>query len=250
MITVSRISWDEQLRHSPDVNRDYSLDASSHINISTIAGLCKFLLTKDRHITILDAVPLLCFATRLLHPKSNITGTYGDRYAHILFERSPITRPLCRVFEYIEILDAKCCNRLISRGRLASEYIQRVSGKPCEYIPIGFYPYEKAKTIYLYQGRLRWDKNVEAGFRLLEENDIYIVVGDGPYKKQLQKIAAKMGLFGRVLFVGYVSNPECFWRIADTIVVTRRNTRGNEFAETGLEVFAKMYNKRIIYLKE
>lgn len=65
----------------------------------------------------------------------------------------------------------------------------------------------EGKKIVIFVGRLSFEKNVDLVIRslkLLDENVVFLVVGQGPAMESLKKLADDEGLAGRTVFAGYV----------------------------------------------
>ncbi len=64
--------------------------------------------------------------------------------------------------------------------------------------------------ILLYAGRLAWEKNVEFILRMFgvlrpqRPSAWLVIAGDGPHRRELQALTAKLGLADRVKFTGYL----------------------------------------------
>ncbi|NTW09855.1 MAG: glycosyltransferase, partial [Chlorobiaceae bacterium] len=50
-----------------------------------------------------------------------------------------------------------------------------------------------------------------------------IIMGDGPKKDELQKLAVKLGIENRTVFTGFVDNPYRYMTIGDVIAMTSKN---------------------------
>ncbi|MDR1997659.1 MAG: glycosyltransferase family 4 protein [Candidatus Margulisbacteria bacterium] len=66
--------------------------------------------------------------------------------------------------------------------------------------------------IIAYAGRLAREKNIEFLLHMhkeilkVRENILLAVIGDGPHRPQIEKLAAELGLRDKVLFTGYVAD--------------------------------------------
>ena len=123
--------------------------------------------------------------------------------------------PIKRVYKnsYFEVISDSTRNDVVRRG---------IDGNRVKTIVCGIdhktynvpenYTKPKEKSI-VYVGRIKKYKSVQHIIRALpkirKETDVnLIVVGDGDYKKNLEKMAAELGLNDYVRFTGYVSQEE------------------------------------------
>lgn len=64
--------------------------------------------------------------------------------------------------------------------------------------------------VLVYAGRLGREKNIEFLFRVYREvlkvrqHVLFVVIGDGPYRKHLEKYAKDLGIYNKMFFTGYV----------------------------------------------
>lgn len=83
----------------------------------------------------------------------------------------------------------------------------------------------RAKKTVAVVGRLVRVKNIQAFLRaipqiLSERNDLnFLVVGDGPERKALEKLVDELGIAASVDFKGYVSDMEAWWPKIDVYVL-------------------------------
>lgn len=96
----------------------------------------------------------------------------------------------------------------------------------------------KSKHILLFLGRLAEEKNIPELFTLLESpalNDtVLLLVGDGPYRAQLEKLVRERSLSERVFFAGMIphSQSESYYRLGDVFVnASRSETQGLTYIE-------------------
>ncbi len=74
-------------------------------------------------------------------------------------------------------------------------------------------PFAKTGKILLIVSRLEKYKNVHLAIRAmpyLPEDYQLVVIGDGPYRKQLERLAANLGMNSRVKFTGRLSDEEIY----------------------------------------
>lgn len=96
------------------------------------------------------------------------------------------------------------------------------------------------QTVLLSLGRLGTEKNLEELLHYfsdaIRENDrlIFLIVGDGPAKEQLQKLSAALGISGRVIFTGMVQPSEVqdYYQLGDLFVsASTSETQGLTYIE-------------------
>lgn len=75
------------------------------------------------------------------------------------------------------------------------------------------------KNVILTVARLTNEKNIEMGIKAIKylpNNYVYLVVGEGPEKKNLEILARNLGVKDRVIFAGFVKHKELwkFYKVA------------------------------------
>jgi len=112
------------------------------------------------------------------------------------------------------------------------------------------YGLKNSDKLLLYVGRLGKEKNIDFLIQVLgflnkkSKNYKLILVGDGPHKVQLKKIARKLNLSGNVIFTGYFFKPELIkaYQASDFFVfASLTDTQGlviMEAAASGLPIVA------------
>ena len=93
-------------------------------------------------------------------------------------------------------------------------------------------------TVLLYVGRLAREKNLEELLRCQREaqrrHAVLMVVGDGPFRKELEKQAGKYGLSESVIFTGMVPTEEVwkYYQAGDLFVsASTSETQGLTYGE-------------------
>lgn len=73
------------------------------------------------------------------------------------------------------------------------------------------------------------DMTIRALAKLLRQNFdvVYVIVGEGPYRGELEKLAGSLGIRDRVIFAGQVSRDRLsdFYRLSDVFVMASRERR-------------------------
>jgi len=98
------------------------------------------------------------------------------------------------------------------------------------------------KKVILHLGRIAWEKNIDLvlrGFaRLIEQEPDarLLLVGEGPAKKHVQKLAVDLGVESNVIFTGFVPDSELpqFYAACDVI------TLASKFETQGLVILEAM----------
>lgn len=86
------------------------------------------------------------------------------------------------------------------------------------------------RRVLVSLGRLAEEKNIPELFRLLDtpslRDAVLLLVGDGPYRAELERLARQLRLDGRVIFAGMVSHAQVwdYYRLGDVFV----NASGSE----------------------
>lgn len=107
----------------------------------------------------------------------------------------------------------------------------------------------KDNRILLFVGRLAEEKNIPELFRLLSHPALYrtvlVLVGDGPYRTELERQAQNMRLSKRIYFVGMVPHAQisAYYRLGDVFVnASSSETQGLTYIEAmaaGLPVICR-----------
>ncbi|CAB3289269.1 Glycosyl transferase group 1 [Methanocaldococcus lauensis] len=88
------------------------------------------------------------------------------------------------------------------------------------------------KKVILTVARLTKEKNIEMGIkamRYLPNDYVYLIVGEGPEKKDLEILAEEFRVDDRVIFVGFVKHKELwkFYKVADVLwLLSKSNFEG------------------------
>ncbi len=136
-------------------------------------------------------------------------GKFADRYYYFMYNQ---------------------CNLVISPSKLVAEELKSNGfKKPVAYIPNGVITagtkilsekeqinfkkkYNLKEKVVLHFGRLSYEKNVDVLIRsfhklALKHSDISLfIIGDGPSKKSLVKLAQKLGIEKNVVFTGFIDH--------------------------------------------
>lgn len=170
--------------------------------------------------------------------------SYVSKLGKIILK--PVTWEFCRTFYNRH-------RKLIAPSKTLKKILQdHKIKKPIETIPNGidtnfFRPFNKtmarkklgldSEKIFLSLGRLGHEKSIDIVIRAFENLDAkLIIVGRGPAKPKLEKLAKKLGLQNKVIFRGFV--PEklkpLYYSAADALVIA------SEFETQGLVVIEAM----------
>ena len=93
-------------------------------------------------------------------------------------------------------------------------------------------------AVLLYVGRLAREKNVEEIILYQEmikkRNAVLMIVGDGPFRRELEMLAEKKGLLSSIIFTGMVSSEDIwkYYQAGDLFVsASTSETQGLTYAE-------------------
>lgn len=103
------------------------------------------------------------------------------------------------------------------------------------------------KMVLLRSARLEKEKGVQTAIRAMKyivkekENAVLAVVGDGYYRKKLEKTARRLGLEKNIIFTGYVEFEELrhFFNLCDVFIGPTLRTGGYELTFTELMACGK-----------
>lgn len=98
------------------------------------------------------------------------------------------------------------------------------------------------KQVVLTISRLIERKGIDKAIRAMEivrkkiPNIIYIIVGDGPYRSNLEKLAEKLNLQDNVIFTGYVREEEksSYYNVANMFVMPNRELDNGDVEGFGI----------------
>ena len=133
--------------------------------------------------------------------------------------RYRVNRPIYVVPSGIDV-EAYARDKQAVRNRIRSEY--------------GIQPDE---TVILSIGRLAKEKNIDEILRYLKEADSkhrMMIVGDGPYRQELEKLGEELGIRERLIFTGMVSPEEVadYYSAGDIFAsASRSETQGLTYME-------------------
>ncbi|MCX6651042.1 MAG: glycosyltransferase [Methanomassiliicoccales archaeon] len=100
----------------------------------------------------------------------------------------------------------------------------------------------EGKKVIMHLGRIAWEKNIDLvlrGFARLsyqEKDTVLVIVGDGPAKEHLQKLAKELGVEDKVIFTGFVPDEELPQHYAACDVLTL----ASKFETQGLVILEAM----------
>ncbi|HEU4321625.1 MAG TPA: glycosyltransferase family 4 protein [Roseiflexaceae bacterium] len=156
----------------------------------------------------------------------------------------PLTADEGQLYQYsvdLQRWSVERADRIIAVSRWMADMVGRIhpgAGEKCSTIHSGTDMHSQppqpapdaAQTgrTLLYVGRLRWKKGCDLALRalrLLSDPDCLLVfAGDGEYRPQLERLAAELGLEGRVRFLGFVDTPALaqLYREAAMVLVPSR----------------------------
>lgn len=170
---------------------------------------------------------------------SYILWAYGYEFAK--FEANPLVRRLyIKIYEnslFVVAITNFVRERLIRFGVDPKKIVVIKPGtEPLKYYPVKvnsdfrrLYNLEN-KRIIMSVGRLIERKGIDMTIRALKNvreafaDTVYLVVGEGPFKKQLEALSSRLGLRDAVRFVGRVSDNELlnFYNLCDLFIMPSR----------------------------
>ena len=195
-------------------------------------------------------------AKQLGIPLINTCHTVYEDYSHYFFPFPKVARRLVAWFSrYI----ARRCDVFIAPTEKTKRLMDAYKvGCPVAVIPTGLTLKElvtpvspeevlalrqklgipEGKKVMLSLGRVAKEKNIPWLLQLLEEpalsDAILLIVGDGPFRKELEEIVAKKNLQSRVIFAGMIPHKEIapYYHLGDIFVnASHSETQGLTFIE-------------------
>jgi 1,2-diacylglycerol 3-alpha-glucosyltransferase len=100
----------------------------------------------------------------------------------------------------------------------------------------------EGKKVIMHLGRIAWEKNIDLvlrGFARLsqqEKDAVLVLVGEGPAKEHMQRLAKELGVADRVVFTGFVPDDELPQHYAACDVLTL----ASKFETQGLVILEAM----------
>jgi 1,2-diacylglycerol 3-alpha-glucosyltransferase len=218
------------------IKKIYGFGLASPVSSHRMAALEEF---KPDIIHVHDEFPVAMFgvyaAKKLNVPLVYTLHTMYDEYFHYAAARAMIPIAKQTFYRYIKIFAGRA-DVLISPSAKAIDFFRECKvTKPVEIIPNSIdtdnfdpdkFPYETVKKkrailgldegdlAGIFVGRLGKEKSVDylietwAEYFRDEPKFKLVIVGDGPEREALQKLAADLGVTGRVIFVGRVDHSD------------------------------------------
>ncbi|MFC1563069.1 glycosyltransferase family 4 protein [candidate division KSB1 bacterium] len=204
-------------------------------------------------------------AKRLHIPLIHTYHTYYEEYVHYLRMPQAISKPAARIYsrdylnkcdliiapsqKIIDVLKEYRVKKKIVLLPTGIEDVKKYSGEAVKSFKMKFQKTSKTK-ILLYTGRIAREKNLEliikAFINLINEglDVVLLLVGDGPRKKDLQKLADSEDMSDCIYFTGYIPHEEIglYYLISDLFLFSSvTDTQGLVILEAfsyGLSVVA------------
>ncbi|RAU92110.1 glycosyltransferase family 4 protein [Paenibacillus sp. YN15] len=200
--------------------------------------------------------PIAALAMKQIFPDTPVMITIHSSYEKELMlngrirEGGPEERFLTSIYGELEY----CLDRIITASHAFRMYLGNYM-QDCskvEVIPNGFdqrrfrpYSHENAVTQLISVCRLvpakGLDTLLEACARLKKKGVPFVLhlIGDGPIRKELEQLAADLGIYEDTIFYGYMLHPEEFMPFFDIFVLpSRAEAFGSVFAEAALCLLA------------
>lgn len=200
-----------------------------------------------------DSFPFYPAFVKLASPKSKVIKRMGD--FHLMYY---VTGFWYHLIHWFEVLEWKLVDGIISISKPMAEHIEKESGKKC-YVALdpvdpNDFPIERKddhKTV-MFHGLLTKNKNADVLLEAARKlpHILFVIVGDGPDRERLEKIAPH-----NVRFTGWVP----FKRIVHILntcsvgVALRSDNPGNDYVVTSpflqYSILAKpcLVTKRQVY---
>ncbi len=164
--------------------------------------------------------------------------TFVDDSVYMLFKNEKMQQMAKKFFYKWLRYYCKKCSCVIAPSHYVAERISKMCQKHIEVIPTGIdlNRFEKGdgnrirekyhgKKIILHVGRVVKEKNISllidaAPYILKKMDAIFIIVGEGPARKELEKEAERKGVAEHFFFTGFVSDEELadYYKAADVFV--------------------------------
>lgn len=179
--------------------------------------------------------------------------TIYEDYTHYFCPNHTVGRKLARLFSRWILSDVE--GVIVPSGKIRSLLETYGIGKPIDEIPSGIDMEElrrkedkrkairaslgigEEECILLYLGRMAKEKNIEELLTFLvrmNPEQRLLLVGDGPYREKLEKIAEEKGLSGRLIFTGMIDPKEAadYYSAGDIFVsASKSETQGLTYME-------------------
>ena len=205
----------------------------------------------------------LWLAKRKKIPYVHTYHTLYPEYIHYIWE-TKFTK------EWSKILSRKFCNKcdsIIAPSTKIKNYLKKWgTSKPIEIIPTGInieefkekngeitkfknkYKISSNDKLLIFIGRIGKEKNIGLLIRTIKKvknkNVKLLIAGNGPYKTELLKLAKKVGVENKILFLGYLPRKEVIAAYKSSYIFifsSKSETQGLVIAEAmtaGLPVIA------------
>ncbi|MDF2936716.1 MAG: glycosyltransferase family 4 protein [Paenibacillaceae bacterium] len=200
--------------------------------------------------------PIAALAMKQLFPDTPVMITIHSSYEKELLlngriqEGGPEEKFLTSIYGELEY----SLDRIITASNAFRMYLGNYmqDNSNIDIIPNGFdqrrfkpYPHENAVTQLISVCRLvpakGLDTLLEACARLKQKKVPFVLhlIGDGPIRKELEQMAADLGIYEETIFYGYMLHPEEFMPFFDIFVLpSRAEAFGSVFAEAALCLLA------------
>ena len=181
-----------------------------HIQEPGATGISALLLAKKRHIPVVGALHFIPEQIdRVIWGgfEGMFTSIINNYINFIYNQYDSVMTPSNFFASYLRRDDVKTPIFVISNGTDTEKF----HPAPVNYPLRKRLGISKDSTVFFYLGRLDGDKNVETLVRALpytDKNVVLLVVGKGKKKAMLHKLADKLGVASKVVWVDYITNEE------------------------------------------
>ncbi len=230
----------ELIEWRPDVVHS-QCEFSTFLMARRISRLCRIPIVHTYHTVYEDYTSYFC-------PSEKIGKIVAELFSSKILDRThSVIVPSDKIYDMLMRYNIKKAVYTVPSGISVDAYIEddKVSRKQLR-DSLGI---SDSECIMIYIGRLAKEKNIGSIFEFIkevcEEQQRMLIVGDGPYREELEKKAKDMGIYERLIFTGMVE-PDIIARYykAGDIFVSASNseTQGITYMEamaSGLPLLCK-----------
>jgi 1,2-diacylglycerol 3-alpha-glucosyltransferase len=227
-LNMPRHMLQEILDWSPDIIHS-QCEFSTFRIAKEIASICKIPLIHTYHTVYEDFTHYFC-----------PSRTVGKKMAEVLSRNilsgtDAVIVPSAKIEDMLHRYRVQKSVHVIPSGIDLEEYLTEKSEKRLEIrARFGITPEE---CILIYLGRLAKEKNLSEVLQLLkdcEDSQRLLIVGDGPYRAELEQEAQALGISHRLIFTGMVTPQEApdYYAAGDIFVsASNSETQGLTYME-------------------
>lgn len=228
------IDWRPDVVHS-------QCEFSTFLMARRISRLCRVPLVHTYHTVYEDYTCYFC-------PSEKIGKIVAELFSSKVLDRThSVIVPSDKIYDMMMRYNIKKAVYTVPSGICVDAFIEEDAASRKELRDsLGISDNE---CIMIYIGRLAKEKNIESIFVFLSEqcdkNQRMLIVGDGPYREDIQNKAKEMGIYDRLIFTGMVSPDRIasYYKAGDIFVsASNSETQGITYMEamaSGLPLLCK-----------